>query len=88
MVRRQCSFSQPTLLGSLSSLSCCNKCVRVQLPASLRAVDSVTDALNVSASRVGSRVYGHRGGLTVRERYILAEKREAHLKKAREEGKT
>ena len=69
---------------------CCSllaeKNARIQLPASLRAVDSVADAFHVSASEVGSRVYGHRGGLTVRERYILAEKREAHLKQSREAG--
>eukprot|EP00903_Cladosiphon_okamuranus_P009831 g9344.t1 len=56
----------------------------VQLPASLRAVDAAADAFHASASRVSSRVYGHRGGLTVKERYILAEKREARLKQARE----
>ncbi|CAM9430536.1 unnamed protein product [Ectocarpus sp. 13 AM-2016] len=56
-----------------------------QLPASLRAVDSVADAFHPSASRVGCRVYGHAGGLTVRERYILAERRESHLKRSREE---
>lgn len=58
---------------------------RFQLPASLRAIDSVADAFHESASRVGCRVYGHAGGLTVRERYILAEKRELHLKRSREE---
>lgn len=75
-----------------SAACCCQSLViinaRVQLPASLRAVDSVADAFHVSASRVGSRVYGHPGGLTVRERYILAEKREAHLKQTREVGET
>lgn len=57
---------------------------RFQLPASLRAVDSAAVTFHDSASRVGSRVYGHPGGLSVRERYILAEKREAYLNLARE----
>lgn len=32
------------------------------------------------------RVYGHAGGLSVKERYFLAEKREIYLRKKREEG--
>ena len=57
---------------------------RAQLPASLRAVDAVAaDVFHESARRVGILVYGHPGGLTVKERYKLVEKREVLLRSTR-----
>ena len=56
-----------------------------QLPSSLRAVDAVADVFDDSAREVGIRVYGHPGGLTVKERYKLAEKREVFLRNTREQ---
>ena len=56
---------------------------RAQLPASLRAVDTVADVFHDSARGVGVRVYGHPGGLTAKERYKLAEKREVFLRSTR-----
>lgn len=58
---------------------------RAQLPASLRAVDAVADVFHDSAREVGIRVYGHPGGLTAKERYRLAEKREIFLRRTREQ---
>lgn len=61
---------------------------RAQIPASLRAIDAITEEIHDGTARdVGSRVCGHPGGLSVKERYLLAEKREELLRKTREECK-